>query len=106
MFNTIYLKMSNKAFPYEFAEKVVDTRHCFTHYSKSKENKIFKGKELLFSIEILRSVLSYYLLKEIGFEKEFIKEKVRDMQTKLLYAWDLYKLENKSSREKNSAIFV
>ena len=93
-FDIIFFNMSNKAFPYDFVEKVVDTRHYFTHYSKSKENKIFKGKELLFAIEILRIVLSYYLLKEIGFEKEFVEKKIREMQTTLSYAWDLYKLED------------
>lgn len=94
-FDIIFFNMSNKAFPYDFVEKVVDTRHYFTHYSKSKENKIFKGKELLFAIEILRIVLSYYLLQELGFEKEFVEKKVREMQKSLSYAWDLYKLEVK-----------
>lgn len=93
-FDFIFFHMSNNAFPYEFVEKVVDTRHYFTHYSKSKENKIFKGKELLFAINILQIVLSYYLLKELGFEKKFVDEKIRGRQTELSYAWDLYKLES------------
>ena len=93
-FDFIFFHMSNNVFPYEFVEKVVDTRHYFTHYSKSKENKIFKGKELLFAINILQIVLSYYLLKELGFEKEFVDEKIRGRQTELSYAWDLYKLES------------
>lgn len=92
-FDIIFFNMSDKAFPYEFVEKVVDTRHYFTHYSKSKENKIFKGEELFFAINILRIVLSYYLLREIGFEKEFIEKKIKEMQKRLSYAWDLYKLE-------------
>lgn len=93
-FDIKFFYMSNKAFPYEFVEKVVDTRHYYTHYSKTKENKIFKGEELLFAINILRIVLSYYLLMEIGFEKKFVKEKIRTMQEKLSYEWNLFKLEN------------
>ncbi len=93
-FDIVFFNMSNDAFPYKFVEKVVDTRHYYTHYSKSKENKIFKGKELFFAINVLRIVLSYYLLREIGFKKEFIEKKVKEMQGRISYAWDLYKFEN------------
>ena len=60
----------------------------------TKEDKIFKGEELFFAINILRIVLSYYILIEIGFKKEFIEKKIKEMQRKITYAWDLYKLEN------------
>ena len=93
-FEIVFFNMSNNVFPYEFVQKVVDTRHYYTHYSKSKEDKIFKGEELFFAINILRIVLSYYILIEIGFKKEFIEKKIKEMQRKITYAWDLYKLEN------------
>ncbi len=93
-FEIVFFNMSNNVFPYEFVQKLVDTRHYYTHYSKSKEDKIFKGEELFFAINILRIVLSYYILIEIGFKKEFIEKKIKEMQRKITYAWDLYKLEN------------
>lgn len=93
-FDILFFNMSNYVFPYQFVEKVVDTRHYYTHYSKTKENKIFKGEELFFAINILRIVLSYYLLGEIGFEKDFIKKKIGEMQKRLTYSWDLFKFEN------------
>lgn len=93
-FEIVFFNMSNNVFPYEFIQKVVDTRHYYTHYSKSKEDKIFRGEELFFAINILRIVLSYYILIEIGFKKEFIEEKIKEMQGKITYAWDLYKIEN------------
>ena len=94
-FDIVFFNMSNKAFPYEFVEKIVDTRHYYTHYSKSKEGKIFKGEELFFAINSLRIVLSYYLLIEIGFNKEFIDEKIKEMNRRITNAWDLYELDKK-----------
>lgn len=79
-FKIVFYNMSREAFPYKFIDKVVDTRHYFTHYSKSKEVKALSGIELIVSCRILRVMLEYYLLKEIGFNQEYINSKIRNRQ--------------------------
>lgn len=47
----------------EFAQTVADTRHYYTHYSKSKEQKALKGTDLLEAIYILRLLLEYHVCR-------------------------------------------
>ena len=57
-----------------YAQSIADTRHYYTHYGKSKENKAFKGDELLNVIHVLRLLLDYYICQSIGLD---IEEKTR-----------------------------
>lgn len=43
----------------EFAQRIADTRHYYTHYSESKKNKALKDNALLDSIFILKLLLEY-----------------------------------------------
>lgn len=54
-----------------FINSVVNTRHYYTHYDKSKQYKAMKGFELSVTNIILQSILESYILKELGFEKSF-----------------------------------
>lgn len=91
-FQIVFYNMSEEAFPYKFVDKVVDTRHYFTHYSKSKEGKALSGVELIVSCKILRVVLEYYLLKEIGFNQEYINSKIMERQKYIANYYDEIKL--------------
>ena len=56
-----------------FINSVTDTRHYYTHYSRSKKYKALKGFELSISNIILQDLLESYILKEIGFQNENIQ---------------------------------
>ena len=59
----------------DWAQKIADTRHYYTHYGKSKESKALKGEELLDAIFQLRVILEYYICKELGIDNT---EKIRN----------------------------
>ena len=42
---------------YDFIEKIVDTRHYYTHYGKTKEEKSLRGIDLQYAIAVLMEVL-------------------------------------------------
>lgn len=50
----------------EYAQIIADTRHYYTHYGKSKENKALKGDELLDAIYILKILLEYHVCLVLG----------------------------------------
>lgn len=56
----------------QFAQRVVDTRHYYTHYDKSKEQKALCGDELSNAIEILTWLLEYNVCLQLGID---IREK-------------------------------
>lgn len=61
---------------YSFIDTIVDTRHYYTHYGKSKENKALKNIDLEYGIRILMILFEYHFLKELGFELGYIKKRV------------------------------
>ena len=86
-FEFAFYNMSNKVHPYEFIDKIVATRHYFTHYAENKKSKSLQGDDLGIAYSILRLILSYYLLKEIGFEHEYIKDVVGQKQANIEHAY-------------------
>lgn len=70
----------------EWAQKIADTRHYYTHYGKSKELKALKGEELLDAIFKLSIILEYYICKELGIDntKNIRDEIVRNHAWKTL----------------------
>ena len=53
----------------EYAQTIADTRHYYTHYSKSKESKALKGNDLLEAIYILRVLLEYHVCLILGIDR-------------------------------------
>lgn len=51
-----------------YAQKITDTRHYYTHYGKSKEEKALKGNDLLNAIYILRLLLEYHVCLMLGID--------------------------------------
>lgn len=77
-----------------FINSVVDTRHYYTHYNKGKQFKAMKGFELSISNILLQTILECFILKELGFDGEFIrKHKER--------AWSRIKKYDIPKREEN-----
>lgn len=62
----------------ELAQIIADTRNYYTHYSHNLEYKALKDEELITGFHILRNILEFYLLKELGFEEQFIHERIRE----------------------------
>ena len=53
-----------------FAQTVADTRHYYTHYGKSKENKALKGDKLIDAIGILSLLLEYNVCLQLGIDNQ------------------------------------
>lgn len=52
----------------DFVQRIVDTRHYYTHYGENKRNKALKGDNLLDSICILSIILEYYVCDILGID--------------------------------------
>ncbi|MGL5617106.1 MAG: HEPN domain-containing protein [Sarcina sp.] len=90
----IYLRDEEKI--QNFLRLVVDTRNYHTHYSLEQKDRILIKGRLKEAIYILKSILEYNLLKEIGFSHEEMEEKVirRIELASELYGYD--EVEEKS----------
>lgn len=51
-----------------FAQTVADTRHYYTHYSKSKEAKALRGYALLDAVFVLRLLLEYHICRVLNID--------------------------------------
>lgn len=73
----------------EFPKIISDTRNYYTHYNEKRRENALEGEELIDAIVILRGILEYHLLKELGFdeEKNFLKinEKFRRIRDNRSY---------------------
>ena len=61
LFSEYYIKEN-------YAQKIVDTRHYYTHYGEKKEPKALKGNSLLDAIYILRLLLEYHIGLILGID--------------------------------------
>ncbi len=52
----------------DFAQKVIDTRHYFTHYSEVKKDKSLNGEDLSEGIYLLCVILEYYICRQLGID--------------------------------------
>lgn len=66
-----------------FAQTVADTRHYYTHYGKSKEEKALKGDKLIDAIGILSRLLEYNVCLQLGIDNQ---SKVRE-HLKRIASW-------------------
>ncbi|MDY8161896.1 HEPN domain-containing protein [Bacillus thuringiensis] len=62
----------------DFPQIIASTRNYYTHYDQKLEGKALKGDDLINAYQILRNILEFYLLKELGFEEEFIHKRIRE----------------------------
>lgn len=78
-----FSNLYDEPYPYSLIDSIVATRHYFTHYSPKKEAQSLKGEQLEYSIRIMRQVLEFYLLKEIGFSPEYIENVINKRKSSL-----------------------
>lgn len=66
-----------------YGQKIADTRHYYTHYGKSKEEKALKGDDLGEAIFVLSRLLEYHICLILGID---IEKKVRQSLSSH-YSW-------------------
>ncbi|AUW63590.1 HEPN domain-containing protein [Staphylococcus hominis] len=62
----------------KFPSLIADTRNYYTHYNPKQKDKALKGEELSNAFHILRNILEFYLLQELGFGEDFVHERIRE----------------------------
>lgn len=72
----------------EFVNLSVNTRNYHTHFDRSLENFIAKGRQLFWLTEVHKTILQLYILKELGFNES----EICDLSKK----FSIYKLDRKS----------
>lgn len=71
-----------------YAQTIADTRHYYTHYSKSKESKALRGDDLIDAIYILRLLLEYHICKVLNID---IEKNTRQQLSRFLMVKDIQK---------------
>ncbi|AKG05349.1 hypothetical protein AAV35_011545 [Salimicrobium jeotgali] len=82
----------------EFPQLIATTRNYYTHYNEKLEDKILKGEDLIIAFHILRNILEFYLLKELGFEEDFIHERTRERIKPIITSNDLRKADKRKNQ--------
>lgn len=62
----------------DFPQLIAGTRNYYTHYNPKDEHKALKDGDLLNAFYILQNLLEFYLLKELGFQEDFIHKKIQN----------------------------
>lgn len=88
-FGTLNYKLEN------FIRKLVDTRNYYTHYS-IKKNCIFTKGEMPYVIGVIENVLRYYILKEIGIDKDKIIESISTLMKRNEDAFNIFVMEGEN----------
>ncbi|MBK0036467.1 MULTISPECIES: HEPN domain-containing protein [unclassified Enterococcus] len=67
----------------EFPKIISDTRNYYTHYNEKRRKNALEGEELIDAIAILRGILEYHLLRELGFDEEKNFFKINEKFTRI-----------------------
>lgn len=62
----------------KFPSLIANTRNYYTHYNPKQKDKVLKGEDLSNAFHMLRNILEFYLLQELGFEEDFIHERISE----------------------------
>lgn len=81
----------------EFPQLIAKTRNYYTHYNQKLEDKILKGKDLIIAFHILRNILEFYLLRELGFNEDFIHERTRERLEPIINSNDIRKVDKRKN---------
>ncbi|MFC0015544.1 MULTISPECIES: HEPN domain-containing protein [Allobacillus] len=84
----------------EFPQLIAKTRNYYTHYNQKLEDKALKGEDLLTAFHILRNILEFYLLKELGFKENFIHERTRERIKPIITSNDIRNADKRKHEKK------
>lgn len=62
----------------EFPDIITKTRNYYTHYNIKDKDKALTGESLVDAYLVLKYLLEYYFMKELGFENQFIKKSIQN----------------------------
>ncbi|MFB4474261.1 HEPN domain-containing protein [Virgibacillus sp. SK37] len=79
----------------ELPQLIAQTRNYYTHYNQKLEEKALKGEDLITAFHILRNILEFYLLKELGFKEDFIHERTRERIKPIMTSNDIRKADKR-----------
>jgi hypothetical protein len=82
-----------------FPKVISDTRNYYTHYNPKLEGKALKDDKLVTVYYILRNMLEYYLLRELGFNEEFIGNRINDRIKPIKISNDIKRTEENRKKE-------
>ncbi|WP_281166237.1 HEPN domain-containing protein, partial [Liquorilactobacillus sicerae] len=63
---------------FDFPQIVSNTRNYYTHYDENRQKNALFGEKLVDATELLRLILEYHLLRELGFNDDFATNNMRD----------------------------
>lgn len=81
----------------EFPQLIATTRNYYTHYNQKLKDKTLKGEDLTIAFHILRNILEFYLLEELGFKEDFIHERIRERINPIMVSNDIRKADKRKS---------
>jgi len=84
----------------EFPQIIATTRNYYTHYNQKLEDRSLKGEKLVTAFHILRNILEFYLLKEFGFEEDFIHERIRERIKPIVNNIEIRKADERKNKQK------
>lgn len=89
----------------EFPQLVSKTRNYYTHYNAKQKDTAFQGEDLINATILLRLILEFHLLKELGFKNEDnfknLMEHFKGVQTSMMYKDALEKSDEINFGQKN-----
>ncbi|WP_338082936.1 HEPN domain-containing protein [Fictibacillus nanhaiensis] len=83
----------------EFPQLIAQTRNYYTHYNQKLDVKTLKGEDLIIAFHILRNILEFYLLKELGFKEDFIHERTRERIKPIMISNDIRKADKRKNNQ-------
>lgn len=66
----------------QFPKKIADTRNYLTHYDIRKKDRALNGQDLADAYFILKIILEYYIMLELGFNNDFTHDKIKEKEQK------------------------
>ena len=57
---------------------LTDSRNYYTHYNDSKRNKCVVKNNLIYAVLFMNTLLTCYIMEELGFDEKYIKDKLSD----------------------------
>jgi hypothetical protein len=87
----------------EFPQKISDTRNYLTHYTIKKKDKALHGQSLDDAYIILKTMLEYYIMLELGFNSEFVHKKIKQREKSSRKPREIRALDKKLKTDKKNS---
>ena len=79
----------------DLPQKISDTRNYLTHYDVNKKKKALHDQALADVYITLKIILEYHIMRELGFDREFVHEKIKEKENYFKTSREIRKLDKK-----------